>query len=140
MSYHTRLDYAEGTLKNQTRAERRRIEKQQKKEAQRKNTIIATEQNKVFTFTEQQLKEFLAIERQRAIMQVHNEWGDVAGKVFIAAMRIVLHDKYGFGEKRLKDVCDHMEHQLDCIIDKCVTVEEMEEAARNLNDKAKYKG
>ena len=140
MGHHTKLDFAKETLTNQTRAERRRSKKEQEKQIAVMSRKIAVDERNVFTLTEQQLSDFLAIERRLAIKEVHKAWGESASKVFLAAMKIVLHDKYNFGEKRLSYIEQQIEQQLDCIIEGCVTVEEMEEAAIKLNAKAKYKG
>lgn len=139
MGYHTKTDFATETIKQQTRAERRRDKKQQEKDMQLVANRNVLERSNLYTFTEQQLREFITVERQMALQEVHKEWGKNVCKVFLPAMRIVLHDRYQFGEKRLNDVCYMIEQQLDCILEKCVTAEEMEQAARDLNDRAIYK-
>ena len=44
-----------------------------------------------------------------------------------AAFLLVLHDKYGFGTKRLNEVKALVDNQFDCIIGKYATIDEIKE-------------
>lgn len=139
MGMHTRLDFGRETLSNQTRAEKRRAKKQQEKDIALISPKIAVDERKVYTLSEEQLKDFLAIERKLALTEVRSAWGKTASKVFLAAMKISLHDNFGFGAKRLDELSTMIERQLDCVIEGVISVDELEETANRLNEKAVYK-
>ena len=47
----------------------------------------------------------------------------------------MLHDKFGFGEKRLKRFQEEFETQADCIIGDYVSIEDMRKLANELTEK-----
>ena len=80
---------------------------------------------------EYEMKEFQKV--REALMQTATE-------VILNASYLVLHDRFGFGEKRLQEYQNLVEKQLDCILSGYITLEDLKAARDNLNEKCKYVG
>lgn len=130
MGIHTPLDSSLVTAKAQTRAERRRLEREQAKgKATYTLTLDAMNEFKreVLKEADRQYNEHKKLFCERAIECV------------VTASVIALHDEFGFGEKRLKQYKDRMENLLECINTGNITYDELVETTNRLNEKAVYK-
>ena len=101
------------------RAERRRMEKTQAK--------VAT-----YNFTKEQLEQRdlklqyeLAKEYDKQVQEIKGIMLSTAIDCLESSLCIVLSDRYGFGKKRLKDVINRLEEQIDCITSEHVTLQEL---------------
>lgn len=101
------------------RAERRRMEKAQ--------TKIAT-----YNFTKEQLEQRdlklqyeLAKSYDRQVQEIKGIMLNTAVDCLESALCIVLSDNYGFGKKRLQDVINKLEDQIDCITTEHVTLQDL---------------
>lgn len=74
-------------------------------------------------------------EIEAAVMRDREEFGIVAADLLNSMALIVLHDKFGFGEKRLKRFQEEFETQADCIIGDYVSIEDMRKLANELTEK-----
>ena len=130
MSVHTHLDSSLTTVKAQTRAERRRLEKEKAK-----NEV--TYQFTVAQLT--QMRNDAYIEAKKEYDKNRQAFIKATIECVIAASTIALNDLWGFGPKRLQDYEDKMENLLECVTTGTITFEELKETRNHLNEKAKYK-
>lgn len=101
------------------RAERRRMEKTQAK--------VAT-----YNFTKEQLEQRdlklqyeLAKKYDKQVQEIKGIMLNTAVDCLESALCIVLSDNYGFGKKRLQDVINRLEDQIDCITTEHVTLQDL---------------
>ena len=101
------------------RAERRRMEKAQ--------TKIAT-----YNFTKEQLEQRdlklqyeLAKSYDKQVQEIKGIMLNTAVDCLESALCIVLSDRYGFGKKRLQDVINRLEEQIDCVTTEHVTLQDL---------------
>lgn len=130
MGIHTPLDNSLGTVKTQSRAERRRLEKEQAKNKKTYNMTV----NQI-----QQLKQDAINEAERQYNEHKKLFCDRAIECVVTASIITLHDEFGFGGKRLQQYQDRMENLLECITSGTISFEELVETTEKLNEKAVYK-
>lgn len=133
MSIHTPLDSSLATVKAQTRAERRRIRKEQAKS------------KAVYTMTREQLDAYVieAVnkaneEANKQVQEIKTTMLNTAITCIESALCVVLHDKLGYGKVRIQRIVDELENQLDCIIHNTVTLEDLEQLKEELLGKSKY--
>ena len=129
MGMHTPVDNSLNTVKAQTRAERRRLEKEQAKG------------NKTYNMTAHQmnqLKNDAIAEAERQYNEHKKLFCERAVECVVTASVIALHDEFGFGEKRLKQYQERMENLLECITTGNITLEDLKETTKRLNEKAVY--
>lgn len=127
---HTPLDASLKTMQFQTRAERRRIEKEQ---AKGKATYNMTAQQM------NQFKQEVLNEAERQYNEHKKAFCERAIECVVTASVVALHDEFGFGEKRLNQYQQHMENLLECITTGNITLDELKETTKRLNEKAVYK-
>lgn len=130
MPVHTPLDSSLTTVKAQTRAERRRLEKEKVK-----NGVT-------YQFTADQINQIRKDAFEQARMEYdkkRQEFVKSTIECVITASTIALYDLWGFGPKRLQDYEDKMENLLECVTTGTITFEELKETRNHLNEKAKYK-
>ena len=101
------------------RAERRRLEKAQ-------NKVVT------YNFTKEQLEQRdlklqyeLAKEYDKQVQNIKGIMLSTAIDCLEASLCIVLSDRYGFGKKRLQDVINCLEGQIDCITSEHVTLQDL---------------
>ena len=133
MGVHTKLDSSLSTLKAQTRAEKRRMEREQEKG------------KAVYTITKAQLNAYVAEavemankEAQKQVQEIKSTMLNTAITCIESALCIVLHDKLGYGKVRIQRIVDELENQLDCILSGTVTLAELENLKSELLEKNKY--
>ena len=120
MSIHTRLDNSLETVKTQTRAERRRLEREQQK-------------NKaVYTVTREQLEQY-----KKDIYKdfVENERKYVYDVIFNCFV-IALNKELGLGKKRLTKVLEEVREQLDCLKLGYLSLDDLKLLSESLQGKA----
>ena len=130
MGIHTKLDNSLETIKAQTRAERRRLEKEQAKGQKTYNMTAAQIQ---------QIKEDAIKEAKRQYDKHKEVFCDRAIECVVTASVITLHDEFGFGQKRLDLYQERMENLLECITTGNITLGDLKETVNRLNEKAVYK-
>lgn len=121
MSYHTPLDASLVTVKAQTRAERKRLEREQQK------------LDAKYTLTRRQI-ENMKLEMRKEIIQDEVK---IIEKIMYAAFIIALHDKEGFGKVRIDRTLHHAMEQLECVKAGYLTKEELAALAEEIEGKAK---
>lgn len=133
MGVHTKLDSSLSTLKAQTRAEKRRMEREQEK------------RKAVYTITREQLDVYVAEavemankEAQKQVQEIKSTMLNTAINCIESALCIVLHDKLGYGKVRIQRIINELENQLDCIVSGTVTLDELENLKSELLEKNKY--
>ena len=110
------------------RAERRRMEKGQAKVATYNFTKVQLEQRDL------KLQYELAKEYDKQVQEIKGIMLNTAVDCLESALCIVLSDNYGFGKKRLQDVINKLEEQIDCITSEHVTLQDLKnEKERLLN-------
>ena len=130
MPVHTPLDNSLATVKAQTRAERRRLEKEKAKSEITYQLTIAQIN---------QIRKDAYAEAEREYNKNRQAFIKATIECVIAASTIALNDLWGFGPKRLQDYEDKMENLLECVTTGTITFEELKETRNHLNEKAKYK-
>lgn len=120
MSYHTPLDTNMLTLKNQTRAERKRAMREQEKK------------NAVYQLTREQIEQM----KYEVRYQTLKEDIKIIENIMYSAFIIALHDKEGFGKTRINRTLMHAMEQLECIKQGYLTKEELKALAEQLKGKA----
>ena len=120
MSIHTRLDNSLNTVKTQTRAERRRLEKEQQK-------------NKaVYTVTREQLEQYKKDIYRDFVENERKYVDDVIFNCFV----IALNKELGLGKKRLTNVLEEVREQLDCLKLGYLSLDDLKQLSESLQGKA----
>ena len=120
MSIHTRLDNSLGTVKAQTRAERRRLEREQQK-------------NKaVYTVTREQLEQYKKDIYKDFVENERKYVDDVIFNCFV----IALNKELGLGKKRLTKVLEEVREQLDCLKLGYLSLDDLKLLSESLQGKA----
>ena len=120
MSIHTRLDNSLNTVKTQTRAERRRLEREQQK-------------NKaVYTVTREQLEQYKKDIYRDFVENERKYVDDVIFNCFV----IALNKELGLGKKRLTKVLEEVREQLDCLKLGYLSLDDLKQLSASLQGKA----
>lgn len=120
MSIHTRLDNSLETVKTQTRAERRRLEREQQK-------------NKaVYTVTREQLEQYKKDIYKDFVENERKYVDDVIFNCFV----IALNKELGLGKKRLTKVLEEVREQLDCLKLGYLSLDDLKQLSESLQGKA----
>ena len=120
MSIHTRLDNSLNTVKTQTRAERRRLEREQQK-------------NKaVYTVTREQLEQYKKDIYRDFVKNEREYVDDVIFNCFV----IALNKELGLGKKRLTNVLEEVREQLDCLKLGYLSLDDLKQLSESLQGKA----
>lgn len=120
MSIHTRLDNSLETVKTQTRAERRRLEREQQK-------------NKaVYTVTREQLEQYKKDIYRDFVENERKYVDDVIFNCFV----IALNKELGLGKKRLTKVLEEVREQLDCLKLGYLSLDDLKQLSESLQGKA----
>ncbi len=120
MSIHTRLDNSLNTVKTQTRAERRRLEREQQK-------------NKaVYTVTREQLEQYKKDIYKDFVENERKYVDDVIFNCFV----IALNKELGLGKKRLTKVLEEVREQLDCLKLGYLSLDDLKLLSESLQGKA----
>lgn len=120
MSIHTRLDNSLETVKTQTRAERRRLEREQQK-------------NKaVYTVTREQLEQYKKDIYRDFVENERKYVDDVIFNCFV----IALNKELGLGKKRLTNVLEEVREQLDCLKLGYLSLDDLKQLSESLQGKA----
>ena len=120
MSIHTRLDNSLETVKTQTRAERRRLEREQLK-------------NKaVYTVTREQLEQYKKDIYRDFVENERKYVDDVIFNCFV----IALNKELGLGKKRLTKVLEEVREQLDCLKLGYLSLDDLKQLSESLQGKA----
>lgn len=128
MNGHTAVDNTLNTLQSQTRAERKRAERESQKG---KST---------YNMTKQQLDKFKEEALNQALEQFNQVRVDLintAISVILNTSCIVLHDEFGMGPKRLQQYSDRMMNHLECITEGYVTLDDLKLEKDKLEKKSK---
>lgn len=128
MNGHTAVDNALNTLQSQTRAERKRAERESQKG---KSTYNMTKQQ-LDKFKEEALNQAL-----EQFNQVRSELINTAISVILNTSCVVLHDEFGMGAKRLQQYSDRMINHLECITEGYVTLDDLKAEKDRLEKKSK---
>lgn len=120
MSIHTNLDSSLITLKAQTRAERRRLEKQQAKS------------NKTYNMTAEQLRSYREECRREFIEEERNAIDNIVFNSFVIALNKI----EGFGKVRINRVLEEAREQVECLKLGYLSVEDMKRLSESLQGKA----
>ena len=120
MSIHTRLDNSLETVKTQTRAERRRLEKQQAKS------------KAVYTVTREQLEQYKKDIYRDFVENERQYVDDVIFNCFV----IALNKEVGLGKKRLTNVLEEVKEQLDCLKLGYLSLKDLKQLSESLQGKA----
>ena len=120
MSIHTRLDNSLNTVKTQTRAERRRLEREQ-------------QMNKaVYTVTREQLEQYKKDIYKDFVENERKYVDDVIFNCFV----IALNKELGLGKKRLTKVLEEVREQLDCLKLGYLSLDDLKQLSESLQGKA----
>ena len=120
MSIHTRLDNSLNTVKTQTRAERRRLEREQQK-------------NKaIYTVTREQLEQYKKDIYRDFVENERKYVDDVIFNCFV----IALNKELGIGKKRLTNVLEEVREQLDCLKLGYLSLDDLKQLSESLQGKA----
>ena len=120
MSIHTQLDNSLNTVKAQTRAERRRLEREQQK-------------NKaVYTVTREQLEQNKKDIYRDVVENERQYVDDVIFNCFV----IALNKEVGLGKKRLTNVLEEVREQLDCLKLGYLSLDDLKLLSESLQGKA----
>lgn len=128
MNGHTAVDNALNTLQSQTRAERKRAERESQKG------------KPTYNMTKQQLDKFKEEALNQALEQFNQVRVDLintAISVILNTSCIVLHDEFGMGPKRLQQYSDRMMNHLECITEGYVTLDDLKLEKDKLEKKSK---
>ncbi len=125
MGMHTPLDNSLGTIKAQTRAERRRIEKEQAK-----NKVSYTLTRESLLATQQ---EAFNRGRQSAIEEDLKLVEETMFNCFV----IALHDKLGFGEIRINRVLESVKNHVESLEMGLISHDDLKNISKTLNEKAR---
>ena len=120
MSIHTHLDNSLGTVKTQTRAERRRIEKQQAKG------------KKTYNMTAEQLRAYREECRREFIEEERNAIDNIVFNSFVIALNKI----EGFGKARINRVLEEAREQVECLKLGYLSVNDMKQLSESLQGKA----
>ena len=120
MSIHTQLDNSLNTVRTQTRAERRRLEREQQK-------------NKaVYTVTREQLEQYKKDIYRDFVENERKYVDDVIFNCFV----IALNKELGLGKKRLTNVLEEVKEQLDCLKLGYLSLKDLKQLSESLQGKA----
>lgn len=128
MNGHTTTDNALNTLQTQTRAERRRTEREQSKG---KRTFVMTAEEL------QKYKVEAYKQEEERFNKVRVDLINTAISVILNTSCIVLHDEFGMGPKRLQQYSDRMMNHLECITEGYVTLDDLKLEKDKLEKKSK---
>ena len=117
---YTPLDSSLATVKAQTRAERRRIEREQ---AKNKATLMVTREQ-LEAYKREIYADFVENERQYV--------DDVIFNCFV----IALNKELGLGKKRLTNVLEEVKEQLDCLKLGYLSLKDLKQLSESLQGKA----
>ena len=120
MSIHTQLDNSLGTVKAQTRAERRRLEREQ----QKNKAVYTVTREQLEQYKKDIYKDFVENERQYV--------DDVIFNCFV----IALNKELGIGKKRLTNVLEEVREQLDCLKLGYLSLDDLKQLSESLQGKA----
>lgn len=120
MSIHTSLDSSLVTVKAQTRAEKRRLEKQQAKS------------KAVYTVTREQLEQYKKDIYKDFVKNERKYVDDVIFNCFV----IALNKELGLGKKRLTKVLEEVREQLDCLKLGYLSLDDLKQLSESLQGKA----
>ena len=120
MSIHTRLDNSLNTVKTQTRAERRRLEREQ----QKNKAVYTVTREQLEQYKKDIYKDFVENERQYV--------DDVIFNCFV----IALNKELGIGKKRLTNVLEEVREQLDCLKLGYLSLDDLKQLSESLQGKA----
>lgn len=120
MSGHTPLDYSQGTVKAQSRAERRRLEREQ----QKNKATYAITREQLEAYKKEIYADFVKNERQ------------YIDDVIFNCMVIALNKKLGLGKKRLNDVLAEVRYQMDCLKLGYLSLDDLKLLSASLQGKA----
>ncbi|MDA3732364.1 hypothetical protein PBV87_12785 [Niameybacter massiliensis] len=73
---------------------------------------------------------------QEKVQRDREAFGNIAIRTIVAASMITLHDEFGFGSQRLQRYQDRMEEHLECINSGVITLQELEETTKRMEEKA----
>lgn len=128
MNGHTTVDNALNTLQSQTRAERKRLEREAKKKKATYNmTAEQLHQIKVDAYKEE----------EKRFNEVRAELINTAISVILNTSCVVLHDEFGLGPKRLQQYSDRMMSQLECITEGYVSLDDLKTEKEKLEKRSK---
>lgn len=128
MNGHTTTDNALSTLQTQTRAERRRTEREQSKG---KRTFVMTAEEL------QKYKVEAYKQEEERFNKAREELINTAIGVILNTSCVVLHDEFGMGPKRLQQYSDRMVNHLECITEGYVTLDDLKAEKDRLEKKSK---
>lgn len=117
---HTPLDNSLTTVKAQTRAERRRLEKEQ----QRSKAMYKLTREQLEAYKKENYADFVKNERQYV--------DDVIFNCFV----IALNKELGIGKKRLTNVLEEVKEQLDCLKLGYLSLADLKQLSDSLQGKA----
>lgn len=120
MSIHTQLDNSLNTVKAQTRAERRRLEREQ----QKNKAVYTVTREQLEQYKKDIYKDFVENERQYV--------DDVIFNCFV----IALNKELGLGKKRLTNVLEEVREQLDCLKLGYLSLDDLKQLSESLQGKA----
>ena len=128
MNGHTTTDNALNTLQSQTRAERKRLEREAKKKKVTYNmTAEQLQQYKVDAYKHE----------EEQFNQVRAALIDTAISVILNTSCVVLHDEFGMGAKKLQQYSDRMMNHLECITEGYVTLADLKAEKDRLEKSSK---
>ena len=133
MSLHTPLDASLITEKAQTRAERRRLKKEQSK-----STAVYEMTKAQLKARDEMIENELRKEYDKQVNEIKTSMLNTAISCIESSLCIVLSDELGFGKTRLQRIIDKIEVQLDCIISGNVTLEDLEKEKERLLKENKH--
>ena len=133
MSVHTPLDSSLITSKAQTRAERRRLEKQQAK-----NKAVYTMTREQLEARDKMMEEEISKHYEEQVNEIKTSMLSTAISCIESSLCIVLSDELGFGKTRIQRIVNRLEEQLDCIISGNVTLEDLEKEKERLLKENKH--
>ena len=117
---HTPLDSSLITAKAQTRAERRRLEKQQAKS------------KKTYNMTAEQLRAYREECRREFIEEERNAIDNIVFNSFVIALNKI----EGFGKTRINRVLEEAREQVECLKLGYLSVNDMKQLSESLQGKA----
>lgn len=133
MSTHTQLDNSLNTLKTQTRAERRRLEREQQK-----NKAVYTVTREQLEARDKMIEEEISKHYEKQVNEIKTTMLSTAISCIESTICIVLSDELGFGKTRIQRIVNRLEDQLDCIISGNVTLEDLEKEKERLLKENKH--
>ncbi len=124
MSIHTRLDNSLETVKTQTRAERRRLEREQAKS------------NKIYNLTLEQLNGYMQRAREEARKEFIEQERNAIDNIVFNSFVIALNKIEGFGKVRINRVLEEAREQVECLKLGYLSMDDMKQLSESLQGKA----